>query len=247
MNILVKIGRHRRGLVGAALFFVVVALLQMRNDSSLIEERVATAEADGLPGSTAETPSTFSVDAGMSGKAPVEVSRETNDGTSANPSQPAPDDLGDVEASLVANDEIDLVWFEENDKSGDLFDRLAEELRNSASIDASEQRARFEGLFLSPEQTQNGSVRLETLECRENLCAAEFSGNDDALLNEYAKAVFTSETFAVRAVFQPYREPGDLPDVYRRYIFSHNIEIDTIRTSDSKFEFHNKQSVTQEQ
>lgn len=247
MNTLVKIGRHRLALVGAALFFVVVVLLQTRDDSPLVADRAATAEADGLPQLTAETPSTLSVDGGMSGQVSVEISRETNDNEPADLSRPTPDDPGDVEASLVAKNEIDLVWFEENNKSGDLFDRLAEELRNSASLDASEQRARYEELFVSPVQTQNGSVRLETLECGENLCAAEFSGNDDSLLNEYAKAVFTHETFRAGAVFQPYREPGDLPDVYRRYIFAHNVEIDTIRASDREFVLQDKQSLTQEQ
>jgi len=232
MNILVKIRQYSPVIVAFALSLGVVAFLQIRSDSSLVEESVTSAEPDGLRRSPAEMSSTFSAEGMPGGKPSIETSRMINDGIAASPLL---DSVGNIEASLIANNEIDLVWYRENNKSGDVFEKLVEELRNTTGLDASEQREKYEELFLSPQQTQNGSVTLETLECGKNICAVVFSGNDDALLNAYAKAVFTSETFEASAIFQPYWDAGELPDVYRRYIFSHNSEIDTIRSADRKF------------
>ena len=227
MNILVKIKQHSLVIVAAAVLLAVVALLQILNDSPLVKEGVASAGSNGLWRSPTKPSSTFGAEGVSDGDTPGNV----DDDLASRPS------IDNVEASLTANNEIDLVWYGEKNGSGGLFEILVHELRNMTSLEALEQRAKYEELFLSPQQTQNGSVRLETLECGNNLCVVEFSGNDDALLNAYAKAVFTSDTFGAPAIYQPSSDAGEFPDIYRRYIFSHNSEIDTISSSDRKFVF----------
>lgn len=234
MNILVKIKQHSFVIVAAAMLLGVVAFLQIPNDSPLVEEGVASAESSGVWRSPAESSSTFGAEGVSGGDSSIETPGNVDDDLASRPSRPSFDN---VEAYLTANNEIDLVWYGENNGSGDVFEKLVHELRNMTSLDASEQRAKYEELFLSPQQIQNGSVTLETLECGKNLCVVVFSGNDDALLNAYAKVVFTSETFEASAIFQPYWDAGELPDIYRRYIFSHNSEIDTISSSDRQFVF----------
>jgi len=67
------------------------------------------------------------------------------------------------------------------------------------------------------------------------------------LLNAYAKAVFTSKTFEASAIFQPYWDAGELPDIYRRYIFSHDSEINTISSSDRQFVFAGDEVLVRDQ
>jgi len=136
--------------------------------------------------------------------------------------------ISNFEASIVKGRAISTDFLTNMESADDIFDNLTTEFRNGVSLIGAEQRIKYEGVFSAPLQSQNGSVSLDVLECGEILCIVKYRANNESLLNEYTSDVMTSDDFDARAIIQLHENPSFTPDMSRRYIFSHDPNVDGV-------------------
>lgn len=212
------------GIFCANLFLSTDHSLNASNDSAEVVAKEA-----GSPDGDAE-PTSNAASLSMQERTEIEAVEPLLDGGNDSPVLSSTSNKSqDLERYFVQDGSLDSARLLTELGNDETFSQLVGQLREQTSLVSKEKRMAYELQFYSQPLAKDGTITLDALECGTQLCFSELRAHDQSSIDEFVASLTKSDSFEAGVLVQVRGELDTGTVQPRRLIFSHDLEIDSVR------------------